>query len=83
MPKALYILDRANISTPFYNLRTHKLYIGVMTLRFMTRRTWIKFDIEKTKKDLFKAKCLKKGFDMSTWIKAKIDEFLLKGEPNE
>jgi hypothetical protein len=42
------------------------------------RRTWIKFDIEPSVKKQFKVKCSQKGFDMSTYLKFKIKEFLLK-----
>ena len=43
-------------------------------------RTWVKFDIDPKVKKQFKKKCKKHGFDMSTYLKAKINEFLLKGD---
>lgn len=43
------------------------------------RRTWIKFDIDPSIKKKFKKKCKEKGFDMSTYLKYKINEFLMEG----
>ena len=44
----------------------------------LERRTWIKIDIKPETKEEFKATCDAKGFDMSSWLKYKIDMFILE-----
>ena len=43
-------------------------------------RTWIKFDINPKVKEQFKKKCENHNFDMSTYLKAKINEFLMRSD---